>query len=149
MTSVFDVFLTPAAAGPVYTVTLPAGLKLLNANDRVHHQQRAAITKALRSAAAFAAFQDPHLRRALIAARPEPLLCRAHILGVLHPGNRGRRDPANYYPSFKAAVDGLVDAGLFEDDDSAHVHGPDMRLGPVVKRSQLVLHIRELPGVAR
>jgi len=66
---------------------------------------------------------------------------------VLCPPDSGhRRDPANWYPSFKACVDGLVDAGVLNDDDHAHVIGPDMRIGPVVPRSQLVLYIRQLPA---
>ncbi|WJV48932.1 hypothetical protein [Streptomyces flavofungini] len=68
-----------------------------------------------------------------------------HIIGVLHPQNRQRRDPANWYPSFKACVDGLVDQGILEDDDHTRVVGPDMRLGHVVEGARLVLHIRELP----
>ncbi|MBP8536113.1 hypothetical protein [Streptomyces sp. MK37H] len=140
----------PAGADPAprtYTVTLKTGLKLLNANQRPHYRQRAERTAALRAAAMEAVSESPALMTALAAAKPQPLFQRAHILGVLHPPTNGRRDPANWYPSFKAAVDGLVDAGLLEDDDHTRVLGPDMRLGSVVKGGQLVLHIRELaPG---
>lgn len=130
-----------------YTVTLPPGLKLLNANQRPHHTKRAEITRDLRTATAIAVAQNPALKADLQAAKPGPLLERAHILGVLHPPTNGRRDPANWYPSFKAAVDGLVDAGLLEDDDHTHVLGPDMRLGPQTKGGRIVLHILELePG---
>lgn len=127
-----------------YTVTLPAGLKLLNANQRPHHRVRHELTLALRTAAKLAATANPALKADLDAAKPAPLLNRAHILGVFHPPTSGRRDPANWYPSFKAAVDGLVDAGLFEDDDHEHVLGPDMRLGNRVPKGQIVLHILEL-----
>lgn len=142
---------TPAVAGPrpaaPFVIALPVGLKLINANDRIHQQARARLTKKIREVAFEAVSECPALMKALAAAKPGPLFQRAHILGVVHPGSNRRADPANLYPSFKAAVDGLVDAGLFEDDDHTRVVGPDMRLGRVVKRGQLVLVVRGLePG---
>lgn len=130
-----------------YTIALEPGLKLLNANQRPHHRKRAEITRELRGAAVRAVTENRDLTAALEAAKPGPLLERAHILAILHPPTSGRRDPANWYPSFKAAVDGLVDAGLLEDDDHTRLLGPDMRLGDKVKGGQLVLHVLELePG---
>ncbi|MFE4305619.1 hypothetical protein [Streptomyces sp. NPDC056891] len=117
--------------GRRFRVALPPRLVLLNSNQRPHHHQRAEITRVLRRAAAFASRHVPHLDR-------------AHIVGVLHPHTRGRRDPANWYPSFKAATDGLVDQGVLDDDDHTRVIGPDMRLGHVVAGARLVLHIRAL-----
>lgn len=42
-------------------------------------------------------------------------------------GNNRRLDPTNYMATAKAIVDGFVDAGLFSDDNSEVVVGPDMR----------------------
>lgn len=131
-------------AGRTFTITLPPGLPLLNANERVYHYKRAKVTAELRGAAQEACSEDPAMRAALAAANPGPVMHRAHIVGILHPARAGRRDPANWYPSFKACVDGLVDAGVLEDDDHTRVVGPDMRLGPVVKKGQLVLRVREI-----
>ncbi|MEV0257691.1 hypothetical protein AB0H82_25965 [Streptomyces sp. NPDC050732] len=117
--------------GRRFRVALPPRLLLLNSNQRLHHR-RADITRVLR-------------RAAWAASRGLPSLERAHIIGVLHPEDRQRRDPANWYPSFKACVDGLVDQGVLEDDDHTRVVGPDMRIGHVVSGSRLVLHVRELP----
>lgn len=135
------------AAGPSrpFVIALPAGLDLINANQRLHEKARARLTKKIRAAAMEAVAECPDLMDALAEAKPSPLFQRAHILGVLHPATADRRrDPANWYPSFKAAVDGLVDAGLFDDDDHTRVVGPDMRLGRVVKGGQLVLVVRGL-----
>ncbi|SEC02450.1 crossover junction endodeoxyribonuclease RusA [Streptomyces misionensis] len=128
----------------VYTIALPAGLRLLNSNQRPHHHDRARLTKALRDAAMEAVSEHTALMQALAAAKPGPLFQRAHVLGILRPPSARRADPANWYPSFKAAVDGLVDAGLLADDDHTRLVGPDMRLGEKVKGGQLVLIVRGL-----
>ncbi|MFI1100225.1 hypothetical protein [Streptomyces melanogenes] len=117
--------------GRRFRVAMPPRLLLLNSNQRLHHHRRADITKVLRRAAWTASRRIPHLER-------------AHIIGVLHPEDRQRRDPANWYPSFKACVDGLVDQGVLDDDDHTHVVGPDMRMGHVVEGARIVLHIRDL-----
>lgn len=130
--------------GPAYEVRLPAGLPLLSANGREHWRPKAAATRTIRDAAHLAAKGTPALRRALLAARGGPVMERAHVLAVLHPADRRRRDPANAYPAVKAALDGIVDAGVLVDDDSTRVVGPDMRLGPTVRGSQLVLWLRPL-----
>lgn len=112
-------------------------MDLLNANDRSSHWgRRQTRTAALRQAAAW-----------LAKAQRIPRLQRAHILAVYEPPDRRKRDAANYYPSVKACVDGIVtDAGVLADDDSGHLDGPDMRMGPVCKGGRLVLVITELPG---
>ncbi|MEU4166165.1 hypothetical protein AB0F46_04665 [Streptomyces sp. NPDC026665] len=117
--------------GRRFRVAMPPRLLLLNSNQRLHHHRRAEITRVLR-------------RAAWAASRPVPHLQRVHIIGVLHPEDNQRRDPANWYPSFKACVDGLVDQGVLDDDDHTRVVGPDMRIGHLVAGSRLVLHIREL-----
>lgn len=137
----------PTAATHPYVITLPAGLELINSNQSQHRARRARIVKEIRSKTMEAVSECPTLMDALAAAKPGPLFQRAHIFGILHPATNGRRDPANWYPSFKAAVDGLVDAGLLDDDDHTRCVGPDMRLGSKVKGGQLVLVVRGLvPG---
>jgi hypothetical protein len=117
-----------------YRIALPAGMKLLNANQRLHHRAKAPLTKDIREAARLMARQAkiPHLER-------------AHVFYVVHPVSTARlRDPGNWAPSAKAAVDGMVDAGVLEDDNSTRLLGPDPRLGTPVKHGQLVLVITDL-----
>jgi len=121
------------ASQGMWVVRLPTGLPLLNANQRLHWRKRSDITKALRAAG----------KQAALDARV-PRLERAHIDAVYKPPNRRRRDVANLYPSFKAVIDGLVDAGVLEDDDDKHLTGPDMRLGAVMPGGQIVLNIHEV-----
>ena len=130
----------PGATGNRWAVALPAGMELLNENQRLHWGKRSRLVAAIRNNAGWAA------RRARI-----PRLEKAHIVYVVHPSPRlRRRDPGNWAPSAKAAVDGLVDAGVLEDDNSTRLTGPDPRLGEPVPESRLVLHIWELvsPGVS-
>lgn len=122
----------------VYTVALPPGLPLLNANRtrKMHWSVERRIARDIRTAA-----------KVIARNQRIPLLDRAHVIYVVHPTAQTRkRDPGNWSVSAKAAVDGLVDAGVFVDDDSTHVIGPDPRLGDPVPRGQLVLLITPIGG---
>jgi len=114
---------------------MPAGMALLNSNDRDGHWgRRQRITDPLRVTAGW-----------LAAQQRIPRLQRAHIAAVYQPPDRRRRDPANWYPSFKACIDGIVsDAGVLPNDDADHLDGPDMRLGEPYPRGRLVLIITEV-----
>ncbi|MFI0156158.1 hypothetical protein [Streptomyces lydicus] len=117
-----------------WRIELPTGLFLLNDNQRLHFRTKAKHIDTIRNASCLTA------RAARI-----PHLQRAHIYYVIHPkpGLR-RRDPGNWSPSAKAAIDGLVDAGLLPDDDSTRLLGPDPRLGSPIAGSQLVLVVTDL-----
>jgi hypothetical protein len=52
-----------------------------------------------------------------------------HVLAHVWKPRAGRYDPNNLWPTVKAVVDGLVEAGFLADDDHVHVLGPDMRHG--------------------
>lgn len=123
-----------------FTIELPPGLPLLNSNGRIHYHRRAHATKLIRNIA-FAAWRERCAGKALFE--------RVHILGIVRLTSKRRADPANWYPSFKAAIDGLVDAGMVADDDSERVEGPDMRLGPVAKRQQIALVVTVLTSGER
>jgi crossover junction endodeoxyribonuclease RusA len=105
---------------------------LLNSNQRLHWAQRARLTAHWRELAA-----------ALARQAKVPALARAHVLAAYLPPDRRRRDPANLYPTVKALVDGLVDAGVLPDDDATHLDGPDMRLGEPSKPAYFVLTITD------
>jgi crossover junction endodeoxyribonuclease RusA len=122
-----------------YMLLLPP-LELITANGRYHWAAKARLVRAIRQATAWQA-----------KAARIPRLERAHIIAEYLPPDRRRRDPANWAPSAKAAVDGLVDAGVLEDDDHTRVTGPDMRLGDLApltanrRMPRLRLLITEVP----
>lgn len=120
-----------------YRIVLPAGLTLINANVGMHHRRKAPLVKEIRDAA-------------LVMTRHAkvPRMERAHAFYIVHPDTVGRRrDPGNWAPSAKAAIDGMVDAGALDDDNSSRLLGPDPRLGAPVKGSQLVLVITDLSAL--
>jgi hypothetical protein len=82
----------------------------LNAERRMHHFERAKIVKEWRNAFAWLAKLNhvPRHDRVVIIAQP-------HLKG-------GRmQDCDACHPSVKAAIDGLVDAGVLIDDSPPHV----------------------------
>ena len=88
----------------------------LTANQRLHHHARAELTRNWR------------LRTAILARRL-PNLPHAHVTYWIHATTNRRRDVANYYPTVKACLDGIVDAGVLVDDSDRYVVGPDPRPG--------------------
>lgn len=116
------------------------GKEWLTANQRGSWHSRARNTRQWRDLAAWRS-------RGLAVTFP----AGTRVLCELRFCDKRRRDPANWAPTAKAVVDGLVDAGLFLDDDAKHVIGPDMRLGPLVERKaleELIVHIWPFEGAS-
>jgi crossover junction endodeoxyribonuclease RusA len=133
--SVLDLLGHPTTE-PDYTLSMPVVGTWLSDNDRGKWQAHHRTIAAWREAAAWSA-QSARL----------PRLARAFILAELRFTTNRRRDPNNWYPTAKAAIDGLVDAGVFVDDNERVVIGPDMRIGQpsTVGRGALLLHLWALP----
>lgn len=112
----------------------------INVNQRQHWAPRARLTRAWRVAGFMAA------RSAMLDGLPQ--MKRAHIEARISFARAHSGDVANWYPTIKAVLDGVIgDAGLLPDDSDAHLIGPDMRRGP--KGPQRVeLIITELEALA-
>jgi hypothetical protein len=120
-----------------WRIELPPRTVLLTSNKRLGFREQAKVVKALR-----------HTGWAMARAAKIPRLERAHVFYVLHPDTKTRRrDPGNWSPSVKAAIDGIVDAGVLPDDNHERLLGPDPRIGAPVPGSQLVLHITDLDSI--
>lgn len=78
----------------------------LTANDRLHWAPKAALVAQIRQNVGW-------------QARSMRIPPQAHIRVGLHyaPGDHRVRDPSNLMPTQKAALDGLVDAGVVPADD--------------------------------
>lgn len=78
---------------------------------------------------------------AMAAAREQDIPAQPpSMIEVTLPFDRAsnRRDPSNYFPAAKAIVDGLVDAGLWEDDTAEFVSVAEPVL---VKGTDVVIRI--------
>lgn len=118
---------------PDYTVEVRLdGKQWITLNQRLHWRVRAQRTKAWREITAWQA-----------QAQQIPRIAKARIVAEVRCTVRRPRDPHNWQPTAKACLDGLVDAGVFIDDNDDVVTGPDMRLGKLVPapRRALVLQI--------
>lgn len=116
-----------------WRIEFPPGQELLNANDRIHWSKRSRITKQLRS--------DAHLMARYLKI---PRLARIQVDGIYEPPDKRRRDAGNWLATYKAQIDGLVDAGVVEDDDHTRVHGPFPWIGDLFPMGRIVLVITEL-----
>ena len=96
------------------TLTIPAS-EWLSSNGRYHWAQKARRTRSIRTRAFMLGLAA--LRAGNVTANTGKT--HVHVL-VGYPTAR-KADPPNSYPSVKAAIDGLVDAGIFPDDNSEHV----------------------------
>ncbi|WP_157366295.1 hypothetical protein [Arthrobacter sp. Soil763] len=99
-------------------ILAPAGW--INSNQRLHRMQVAKLTAAWREAA-----------RVRVPGSWAPAVGPVRVVAEVWKPRRGRYDPGNLYPTAKAVLDGIVDAGLLSDDDWLHVVGPDMRHGGI------------------
>lgn len=127
---------TPAAAG-TQTIVLEPPAPFINANSRNHFREKAALTKKWRAAAREAAFD-------LLPCTAN----RAHITCTVRFSDNRRRDVGNLFPTAKACLDGIVDAGLLEDDDDTRVIGPDMRREYPNGTPRVTITIREVHDAA-
>ena len=100
----------------VYTFEFDAPDVLLNMNDRVHWRKRSAQVK--------------NWRRAACDAVPANCLelppCIVRV--TLPVRDTRRRDPMNFVATTKAIVDGMVDAGIWPDDDGTWVTNTEPKL---------------------
>jgi crossover junction endodeoxyribonuclease RusA len=116
-----------------YVIELPPGLPLLNANQRLHWAVRNRHTQDIK---------DHAWARAKQAK--VPVLGRVAITVEYQPPDRRRRDADNLAPTGKAAIDGLVLAGVLPDDDSKHVTAVSYQIGEPFPFGRIVIRIQPL-----
>lgn len=102
-------------ASIVLHIVPPAAITTLN--DRLHWHTIAARKRSWREVAKWTALKLPPAR----LDTPQPPA--RWVCTVSYPTDRPntRRDPHNWILTSKWIIDGIVDAGLIDDDDSRHL----------------------------
>lgn len=95
-----------------FRIDLPWTTPPLTANQRMHWAKRAAVVREVRNTTGWLARGAPKADRLVITLHYRPRDIR-------------RRDSVNLFCLVKACVDGIVDAGVIDDDDTAHVSTPE------------------------
>jgi crossover junction endodeoxyribonuclease RusA len=101
---------------------------VITANHRDHFRKKAEKTRHLRTIGRLAAADDK-----------SKYGC-AHLTVTIGWPDKRRRDAHNIFPTIKALIDGMVDAGLLPDDDDKHLIGPDLRIASTGSRGVIELN---------
>ncbi len=120
---------------------LRGGNEMINSNDRLNPHVRAELTAHLRKLSTETAFKTyEHPERTKFSEN-----CPCHIGVVVYPPTERRMDAPNWYPTVKALIDGLTDAGVFEDDNNKVIRSMTFIPGSVVtnKKYKFEIIIRE------
>ena len=124
------------------TITLRFDLSrdsVLTANQRLHWASKARITGYLRTI-------GRHHARAFVVTEHLHLAHAHALVELTFPDPGRRRDAANWHPTVKALIDGIVDSGLLADDDKRHLTGPDLRITDercLPSRVEVAIHLTE------
>lgn len=120
---------------------LRSGNEMINSNDRLNKYVKAELTAHLRKLSAEVAKKTYEHPERIMFSEVNP----CHIGVIVHPPTNRRMDAPNWYPTVKALIDGLTDAGVFEDDNNKVV--TSMTFIPGVKtknkKYRIELDIRE------
>lgn len=91
--------------------SLKKGNQVLNSNDRMHPIVKNQITGYLRQLA-----NDEVLKHTKKSPYNKHNPC--YVIVTIHPPTKRRIDAPNFYPTIKALIDGMTDAGLWIDDNN-------------------------------
>lgn len=111
---------TKAPAKPLLEVTFDQPAEWLSSNDRRHRMAEVRLTRYWREVAHLLA------RKAMKGREP---FDRVRIVATFHRADRRTYDPPNLWPTLKACVDGMTDAGVVARDSWPTVIGQDCRRG--------------------
>lgn len=85
---------------------------VINSNDRFHTVDKAKITKRIRG---FAYWHTLTARDKERAAFSPSNPCEVTV--TIYSPTKSKLDPPNLYPTVKAIIDGMTDAGIWTDDN--------------------------------
>ena len=96
--------------------TLSSGNEMINSNDRLHYAIKSGISKHLRTLATYQGKTVINKSKYKVPLFTKQTPC--YMLVYISPPTNMRMDAPNWYPTVKPLLDGLVDAGILEDDNN-------------------------------
>ena len=128
-----------------WTVRLPWTKPPLSLNDRSHWRKRAADTAVVREESGYHIHRQFNLRERAAYERGTILCHRVKATLTYYPRDKRRRDATNLVATYKAVIDGMVDAGVILDDTPEYL----VEVMPVIAKPdgdpRLILTIEEMP----
>ena len=101
-----------------FEFSLPRNTKLkslnmvINSNDRQHQTDKAKVTKRIRAFAYWHTSMNKDKGRAAFSPSNP---CEVTV--TIYSPTKSKLDPPNLYPTVKAIIDGMTDAGIWTDDN--------------------------------
>ncbi|HGA1234405.1 TPA: hypothetical protein ACIRGU_000652 [Streptococcus suis] len=101
-----------------FEFVLPRNTKLkaqnmvINSNDRFHTQIKAKMTKRIRVFSYYQTLATKDKKRAVFS---QSNTCEVTV--TIYSPTKSKLDPPNLYPTVKAIIDGMTDAGIWTDDN--------------------------------
>lgn len=121
--------------------SLRGGNEMISANDRLDIHVKADLTAHLRKLSTGVA-QETYEHIEMFS---ENQTCHMGI--IISPPTKRRMDVPNWYPTIKALVDGLTDAGVFEDDNDNVIKSYLFLRGPVTDNKKYRIELIMYPTV--
>lgn len=127
--------------GKKKTKSLKSGNEMISSNDRLDPHTKADLTAHLRELSknvALAIYEHPER---VMFSTENP----CHVIVRVCPPTDRRMDAPNWYPTVKALIDGLTDAGVFEDDNDRVIRWHLFLRGPRTgnKKYKIILDIEK------
>lgn len=97
---------------------------VINSNDRYHQTDKAKITKRIRAFAYWHTLTAKDKERAKFSPSNP---CEVSI--TVYSPTKSKLDPPNLYPTVKAIIDGMTDAGIWTDDNHKVIKAMTFRYG--------------------
>jgi crossover junction endodeoxyribonuclease RusA len=113
-----------------YRLSLPWRRPPLTENQRLNWQAKSRITKEVR-----------HTVGWLVKTAGIPSCAQCEVTLYWAPNVRRKRDDDNPFPTYKAACDGIVDAGVVSDDESCYMMKHTPVILPVRKTAAMWIEI--------
>lgn len=121
--------------------SLRGGNEMISANDRLDIHVKADLTAHLRKLSTEVA-QETYEHIEMFS---ENRTCYMSI--IVNPPTRRKMDVPNWYPTVKALIDGLTDAGVFEDDNDNVIKLYVFARGPVTDNKKYKISLNLYPTI--